>query len=259
MNLRKNPVIKATKITSSSNESQGNCPDRQTGEHPPGGTLVGPFDRVSRSRPQGLRLLLARHAETSAPDRFHGAESDIGLSEWGARQAELLGESMKSTGATALYSSAMRRAIDTAAPIGRACGLAPVVIAELHERRIGPLSGLSREDGWSTYATSKERWIAGDLEHTHSGGESYGDIRRRVLPIFQGLTARHRGETVIVIAHGVVIRVVLTSVVSGFQPADFDRIAIDFASVNELVFDGTMWTARSLNQCVASSLARPVA
>ena len=39
----------------------------------------------------GTRLLLARHAETAAPDRFHGAESDIGLSAWGFEQAERLG------------------------------------------------------------------------------------------------------------------------------------------------------------------------
>jgi 2,3-bisphosphoglycerate-dependent phosphoglycerate mutase len=208
---------------------------------------------------QGIRLLLARHAETSAPDRFHGAESDIGLSEWGARQADILGQSLTEARATALYSSAMRRAIDTAAPIGRACGLTPVAVPTLHERKIGPLSGLSREEGWATYAASKERWVAGELEHTHPGGESYADIRRRVIPIFNDLTARHRGETIIVVAHGVVIRVVLTALVSGFQPADFDRIAIDFASVNELLFDGTTWTAASLNQCVAASPARPVA
>src|ERR1022692_471944 len=45
----------------------------------------------ARSKPlQVTRVLLARHAETAAPDRFHGAESDIGLSALGARQAELL-------------------------------------------------------------------------------------------------------------------------------------------------------------------------
>ena len=110
---------------------------------------------------EGTRLLLARHAETSAPDRFHGAESDIGLSVWGARQAELLGQSLKFRGATALYSSAMRRAVDTAAPIGVECALRPIAIAGLHERKIGSLSGLSREEGWATYAASKEaldRW-----------------------------------------------------------------------------------------------------
>jgi 2,3-bisphosphoglycerate-dependent phosphoglycerate mutase len=188
-----------------------------------------PLRPISR---QGMRLLLARHAETAAPDRFHG---------------------------TAVYSSAMRRAIDTAAPIAQACGLKPVAIPSLHERKIGRLSGLSREEGWATYAASKERWIAGDLEHTHPGGESYADIRRRILPIFDELTGRHPDHTIIVVAHGVVIRVFLTTFVSGFQPADFDRIAIDFASVNDVVLDGTTWSAVSLNQCVAASPARPVA
>jgi 2,3-bisphosphoglycerate-dependent phosphoglycerate mutase len=208
---------------------------------------------------QGMRLLLARHAETAAPDCFHGAESDIGLSAWGAGQAELLGQSLQEMSATALYSSAMRRAVDTAAPIGLACGLKPFAIPALHERKIGSLSGLSREEGWATYAASKERWVAGDLEHTHTGGESYADICRRILPIIDELTNRHKGETIIVVAHGVVIRVFLTTLVSGFLPADFDRIAIDFASVNDLIFDGTNWTAVSLNQCVAASPARPVA
>lgn len=207
----------------------------------------------------GTRLLLARHAETSAPDRFHGAESDVGLSDWGVRQAERLGQSLQVAGAKGLYCSALRRALDTATPIGRACGLEPVIIEALHERRIGPLSGVSREDGWATYAESKARWIAGDLEFSHPGGESYADIRRRVLPVFEDLASCHRGETIIVVAHGVVIRVALTSLLAGFTPADFDRIAIDFASVNDLWFDGNSWTARTLNQVVATSNARPVA
>ena len=153
----------------------------------------------------------------------------------------------------------MRRAVDTAAPIGRVCGLEPVVIPALHERRIGPLSGVSREEGWATYAETKARWIAGELEVSHPGGESFADIRRRVCPILEDLAARHRGETIVVVAHGVVIRVALTSLVAGFSPADFDRIAIDFASVNDLWYDGRTWTARALNQVVAPSPARPVA
>ena len=204
-------------------------------------------------------MLLARHAETSAPDRFHGAESDIDLSEWGFQQADQLGQSLKDKGATALYCSAMRRAVDTASLVGLACGLEPVIIENLHERRIGALSGVSREDGWATYAESKAHWIAGDLEFTHPGGESFAAIGRRVCPIFEELAIRHRGETIVVVAHGVVIRVLLTGLVAGFTPADFDRIAIDFASVNDLWFDGISWSARALNQVVAPSSARPVA
>lgn len=207
----------------------------------------------------GARILLARHAETSAPDRFHGAESDIGLSEWGREQAERLGRWVAEARPAALYCSAMRRAVDTAGPVGRACGLEPVVIPALHERRIGALSGVPREEGWAAYAEVKARWLAGDLEVSHPGGESFADIRRRVVPILEELAARHRGETIAVVAHGVVIRVLLSSLVEGLTPADFDRIAIDFASVNDLWFDGRTWMARALNEVVAPSPARPVA
>jgi probable phosphoglycerate mutase len=208
---------------------------------------------------RGTRLLLARHAETAAPDRFHGAESDIGLSDWGVVQAELLGRWLHPAGAVALYSSSMRRARETANAIGAICGLVPVEKGLLHERHIGPLSGMSREEGWSIYEESKRRWLAGDLEYTHPGGESFADIRRRVVPIFDELAATHAGETFIVVAHGVVIRVAIASLVRGFQPADFDRVAIDFASVNDLWHDGRAWTARALNQLAAPSPAKPVA
>jgi broad specificity phosphatase PhoE len=204
------------------------------------------------------RLLLARHAETRAPDRFHGAESDIGLSELGFRQADRLAEFLSTTGAAAIYSSAMRRAVETTKPIARACNLVPVPIAALHERRIGPLSGLSREEGWAVYAASKTRWIDGDLDHTHPGGESYNDVRRRVMPILNELTARHAGQTIIVVAHGLVIRVVLTTLLDGSHPSEFDRFAIDFASVNDLRFDDAIWRAQRLNHVVCPSQARPV-
>ena len=205
------------------------------------------------------RILLIRHAETATPNVFHGAESDVGLSPWGERQAALLGDRLKPEGAAALYCSAMRRAIATAGPVGVACGLTPQVLDGLHERRIGPLSGQTREAGWEVYGESKRRWMAGDLEFTHEGGESFAAIARRVLPILDEIRRRNEGRTAIVIAHGVVIRVALLSLLAGRTPADFDGVAIDFASINDLAWDGSAWTARSLNEVVAPSPARPVA
>jgi broad specificity phosphatase PhoE len=121
------------------------------------------------------------------------------------------------------------------------------------------LSGLSRDEGWEIYAESKKHWMAGDLEYTHPGGESFADIRRRVLPAFEALCRRHPGGTIVVVAHGVVIRVILTSLLDGLGPVEFDRIAIDFASINDLRWDGRRWRAHALNQVVAPSPARPVA
>ncbi len=193
------------------------------------------------------RVLLLRHAETSAPDRFHGAESDIGLGERGLRQAEAVACHLATLRPGGLYSSGMRRAIETAGPIARACGLETQVVPELHERRMGSLSGRPRDEGWSIYDEARRRWVSGDLDHTHPGGESYADIRRRVVPAFLQLAARSPAQTAVVVAHGVVIRVLLTSLIEGFGPADFDRIAIEFVALNELQSDAGRWRADALD------------
>ncbi len=72
------------------------------------------------------------------------------------------------------------------------------------------------------------------------------------------LRQRHAGQTIVVVVHGVVIRVALTSLLEGSHPSEFDRFAIDFASVNDLRFDGRTWTCHGLNHVVVPSPERPV-
>ncbi len=82
------------------------------------------------------RVLLLRHAESANPLIFHGAESDVGLSERGWRQAKVIAPVLAAQTPDVLISSAMRRARETAQPIARACGLPVRIEADLHERRV---------------------------------------------------------------------------------------------------------------------------
>lgn len=200
------------------------------------------------------RLLLLRHAETSAPDRFHGAESDIDLGERGLRQATAIAEILAAERAAAVYSSGMKRAVATAEPIAARCGRQLVIEPELHERRMGPLSGTSREQGLAAYTEAKRRWMAGDVDYSHPGGESYAQIERRVMPILTRVARAHAGQTVIVVAHGVVIRVALATLLDDHGPAAFERFAIDNVAINDLRFDGTRWRAEALNRKVVDGL-----
>ncbi len=152
------------------------------------------------------RILLLRHGETAAPERFHGCESDVELSLQGRRQAEAAGALVAPMKPHAVYSSGLRRAVETAEPIARFCGRALRVVEALHERRMGALSGAAREEFWPLYEEAKRRWAAGEIDFTHEGGESYAQIRARLLPAFLALADRHRGETAVVVAHGVVLR-----------------------------------------------------
>lgn len=193
------------------------------------------------------RILLLRHAETAAPGQFHGAESDVDLGENGRNQAREAATDLAGSGASFLYTSPMLRARQTAEPIGRVCGLTPIIIPDLHERKMGPLSGKALAEGWPIYTQTMARWKAGDLDATHEGGESYRQMRERLVPSFLKIGLENEGQTSIIVAHGVVIRVLLTSVLEGYGPAHFDEFGIDFVAVNDLRFDGGVWRAVGLN------------
>src|SRR5689334_21358821 len=133
------------------------------------------------------RVYLTRHAETAAPAVFHGAESDIGLSELGRQQADAAAGWFAAHGLTVVVSSAMTRARDTAAPIAAACGVPHVVVSELHERRVGPLGGTAFDHLTGPWADTIARWAAGDVGYTTSGAESFADLQARLLPAWRAV------------------------------------------------------------------------
>ncbi len=180
------------------------------------------------------RLLLVRHGETSAPDLFHGAESDVGLGASGIAQAREAAARFAALRPAALYCSSMRRAIETARPIAAACGLDPVIVPESHERRMGPLSGSRRDLAWDDYRALNARWIARDLDYAPPGTESYAAVLARVAPALRSIADRQPGALAIVVTHGIVIRVAVTGLAAGMSPADFEGVAIDFLGGHEL-------------------------
>ena len=123
------------------------------------------------------RVWLLRHAETTAPHVLNGAESDVPLSEHGFRQAEALGGWFVPFKPTAVVSSTMIRAVQTAAPIARECGAPHTREHLLRERMIGALSGQPFHLGEGPWAETVRAWMGGDTAHTTEGAESFDDLR----------------------------------------------------------------------------------
>src|SRR3954469_10736887 len=166
-------------------------------------------------------IWLARHAETAVPAVFHGAESDVGLSDLGRRQAAAAADWVRHFTPSAVVSSASARARAPAAPIAAACGVPHTIEPALHERRIGPMSGTAFSAEGGPWPETIKRWVAGDLDYATPGAESFLDIRDRVVPAFGRVVEQHRGGRVVVIAHGVVCKVLLLSLLRGYGPADW--------------------------------------
>ena len=160
------------------------------------------------------RVLLLRHAETSAPHLFHGAESDVGLSEQGLRRSEAIAPALSLEHPVAVVSSPMRRAarvVETATPIARACGLPLTIEPSFHERRIGLLAGQTYDAAKGPWAETLRRWQSGDLGYATDHAESFIAVRNRILPAWHRLAQSLVGQTYVVVAHGAVIKILLLS------------------------------------------------
>ena len=198
----------------------------------------------------GSRVLILRHAETSQPYIFHGAESDVGLSNRGLRQAEAVAPIIAAEQPVAVVSSAMRRAVQTARPIALACCVPIIEESELHERRVGAMSGTSTSGDNSIWAATLARWKAGDLGFAPEGAESFIDIQNRVLPVWDHLASQFSGETWVLVVHGLVIRALLIGLIPEFQPFGWHMIGISHVAINELCLNENRWVVARLHDRV---------
>lgn len=190
---------------------------------------------------------LARHAETAVPGVFHGAESDIGLSELGHRQAAAAADWFRDLRPTAVVSSGMLRARDTARPIAEACGIPHLIEPDLHERRVGALGGQSFSASEGPWADTVREWSSGNTAFTTAGAESFDEIAARVLPAWDRVAAAHAGGRVVVVAHGVVCKVLLLSLLEGWNPGGWVELGrVANLAVTELRPAGKRWEAAQL-------------
>jgi len=195
-----------------------------------------------------IRVWLVRHAETATPHLFHGAESEVGLSERGKQQAAAAAGWFRSLAPTTVVSSAMRRAVDTAAPIATACGVPHSIDATFHERFVGALSGTPFSASNGPWSETLRRWQAGETGYATPGAESFDAIRARLLPAWGRLVAAHPGGRVVLVAHGVVCKVLLFSLLPILSVTDWTAVGkwLNLAVSALVCAPGGPWRAESL-------------
>jgi probable phosphoglycerate mutase len=194
------------------------------------------------------RVYLLRHGETANPSVFHGAESDVGLSDRGRSQAEALAPLLAARRPDGIVSSAMARARQTALPIATACSLPLRIEPALHERRVGALSGTPFHAPQGLWQETLARWVSGDTGFAPAGAESFDDIRARVLPVWRRLTEEFAHRTLVMVAHGVVCKVLLMSLIEGMGVADWAKLGpIRNAAIHELEHAGGPWRLLRFN------------
>ena len=148
------------------------------------------------------RVLLVRHGQSQGnAERRFGGHSPTPLSELGHRQAEATARALASERVTAIYSSDLLRAVQTAEPLARATGLEINRTAALRERGVGLLEGLTFEEAAEAHPGEYAALLRRDFEHVLSGGESYRQLLDRASAELDRAIERHRGGTLALFSH----------------------------------------------------------
>ena len=156
-------------------------------------------------------LCLVRHGATDAnlkrPYVLQGRGIDLPLNATGARQAEQVAGLLAQQSITVVYASPMRRAMETARAIAARCRVEIISCEELVECHVGRWEGLNWDDIREQFPAEYEDFQRDPSRFPYLGGESYGDVARRAVPVLEQLLERHPGERIAVVAHNVVNRV----------------------------------------------------
>jgi probable phosphoglycerate mutase len=171
----------------------------------------------------------------------------VPLSEAGCRQAQRLAERFKSISFEALYSSPLKRAVQTAQSIGRVIGLEPVLDERLVELDYGAWEGMTLAE---IPKSDPETFRAFDLDPARvapPGGESGLAAQQRVVDFLDSAAAKHPRGHVAVVFHKTACRLAICHVL-GINPAEYRRrMVMGNAALNIIQREGNYWQLVAYN------------
>ena len=149
------------------------------------------------------KLILIRNGETNhnAAGKFQG-HLDSQLSERGRQQAAAVAKRLANVAFAALYSSDLKRAIQTAQPMVRETGHALIADARLRERGFGIFQNHSLHEIQEKYPKEYARFSLRDPGYIIPQGESSNQLTERTMAVFEEIAKRHAGECVVIVTHG---------------------------------------------------------
>lgn len=188
------------------------------------------------------RICLVRHGETdwNAERRLQG-HIDVPLNATGAAQARATAANLTEHEFSAVYTSDLRRARQTAAEAARALALEPRPEPRLRERHYGHFQGLTYAEAQTRYPEGYRRFHERDPSYAFGeDGESLEEFAARIRAALETLAARHPGEQILVVTHGGVLDIA-HRLTSGKPLSSARDFTIPNAALNWIEYTGSGW------------------
>lgn len=204
-------------------------------------------------------IYLLRHGEIESDGvrRLFG-QTDVRLSPGGLDQARRWREVFSETRFDGTYASDLSRCAETARIIAESTSTEVCFLSGLREIHLGKLEGLATADFRERF---RDEWEARGKDissYVPEGGESFADLQRRVLPVFQEISSGHDGN-VLLVTHAGVNRVILCHIL-GIPLGNLFRIEQSYGCLNLVASSADSFRVLGMNltaQCPLFSSGSP--
>ena len=193
-------------------------------------------------------ILFVRHGETewNRNERFRG-RYDIPLNTSGIQQAKRTAQFITSRWKpSAVYSSPLSRAFSTAQAIASACEIHAVELSGLIDTHYGEWQGLTPAEVRLRWPDLLTQWYRSPEGIRIPGGEDLSAVRSRAIETVEGLSQKHANETLVVVSHTDVIRLLLMTFLNiGIK--DFWRLRQDNCAISLVSKKNDQYTVDFMN------------
>lgn len=224
--------------------------------------ILGAFLLCNHSRynhaAMTTRFILFRHGQTewNVGERFRG-HADLPLDETGLKQARLIAvrlrgvrtggpQTEKRAGVAAIYSSPLRRAMQTAQPLADVLNITIQPHEGLNDIDFGALEGMTVEGARQAFPEIIETWLTRPGHVKFPKGDSFKKMRLRIEGMLADLSEKHDGEAIALVSHKVVCGALLC-VVLGLDADALWRIQQDVACINSFEWRNPNWVVTLVN------------
>jgi len=189
------------------------------------------------------RICIIRHGETdwNKEQRIQG-QIDIPLNSEGRAQAMAMAidVSQHQDAFSAIYSSDLARAYETATTLASRCKLDVVTRIELRERHYGIFQNVVKSEAEKQYPLAYQHYVRRDVDYDFETGESLKNFYSRVVDMFEWIVKHHSGENVAVICHAGLLDIMHRNV--NKQPLNTERdFNIPNCALNWFHHNGFKW------------------
>ena len=181
-----------------------------------------------------MKLYLVRHGETEHNrQRLVQGQSEQGLTKLGLKQATAAARTLDLNNIVALYSSPLKRAVETASVIQTHGSPSHSTVHNLSELNVGELDGLSSQEMRDQYPKFMAAWDRNSGEAQLPGGESLAQVQSRAWEWVIDVAEQHTDGQVVAVSHNFTISTLICQVLK-LPISSFRQFRVDLGSISAI-------------------------